>query len=147
VEARSRAMTERGFRRIVRRRRLPPETQAAFDAFRGVLGSVERGKGALTESVPSTRFAGRPLPDTLSEFEECMRDAQRAMPGWRRPSLEREWRAADGALAEALSRAERIRMEAPDPGGFEGVIGLVGDLLAPLEAFQPAVVAFRKLRS
>ena len=130
-----------------RRRRLPPELQPAFDAFVSVVAAVERGKAALTESVPSTRFGGRPLAETLLEFEEELgrggrRDAVLA------PSRGRatRWAAADGGLRTARELAARLRPEAPDPGGFEGLIGLIGDLLAPLEAFGAAGRRFSELR-
>ena len=51
------------------------------------------------------------------------------------------------ALAEARATAERLRLEAPDPGGFEGLVGLIDDLLAPLEAFEEASVRFLDLRA
>ena len=131
---------------ILRRRRLPPALQPAFDAFAGVVGHVERGKAALTESVPSTRFAGRPLLETLLEFEQALGAAEAGMQGWRRPEVDDAWRAADSGLRQARALASRLRTEGPDPGGFEGVIGLIGDLLAPLEPFVEAREAFRRLR-
>lgn len=132
---------------ILRRRRLPPALQPAFDAFAAVIADVERAKAALTESVPSTRFAGRPLPDTLLEFEEALGAADRGMAGWRRAEVEDAWRAAHSGLREARALASRLRTEGPDLGGFEGLIGLIGDLLAPLEAFVDAREAFRRLRA
>jgi hypothetical protein len=131
---------------MFRRLRLPAELRDAFDAFAEVVTGIERGKAALTESVPSTRFAGRPLAETLFEFEEALAEAAERMPGWRRPEVEHVWTEADAGLREARSRAARLRMEAPDPGGFEGLIGTIGDLLAPLEVFATAREAFLGLR-
>lgn len=130
----------------LRRRRLAPELQPAFDAFVSVVASVERGKAALTESVPSTRFAGRPLAETLHEFERELAEADAGMPSWRRPEVLDAWEAADGGLRTARELAARLRLEAPDPGGFEGLIGLIGDLLASLEAFGEAGRRFSELR-
>jgi len=129
------------------RRRLPPELEERFSAFRAVVASVERGTRAITQSVPSTRYAGRPLPDTLAEFEEALREAREGMEGWRAPQLKAEWTAADAALEEALAIAEGIRLRAPEPAGFEGLIGLIGDLLAPLEAFERAAAVFHAQRT
>ena len=131
---------------MLRRRRLPPDLQPAFDAFAGVMACVERGSGALTESVPSTRFGGRALADTLLEFEEALDEAAAGMAAWRRPEVEEAWTRADAGLRTARHRAELVRTEAPDPGGFEGLIGLIGDLLAPLEVFAAAAEAFASLR-
>jgi len=130
----------------IRRRRLPPELQPAFDAFVSVVAAVERGKAALTGSVPSTRFAGRPLAETLHEFEQDLAEADAGMPSWRRSEVLAEWEAADAGLRTARELAARLRLEAPDPGGFEGLIGLIGDLLAPLEVFGEARARFAELR-
>jgi hypothetical protein len=132
---------------ILRRRRLPPALHPAFDAFVVVVGDVERGKAALTTSVPGTRFAGRPLLETLLEFEEALGAADVGMGRWRRPEVEEAWRAADSGLRQARAMASRLRAEGPDPGGFEGMIGLIGDLLALLDPFVEAREAFRRLRA
>jgi hypothetical protein len=126
---------------------MPPELQPAFDAFVSVVAHVERGKAALTESMPSTRFAGRPLAESLLEFEEELAAAAASMPAWRRPQLEAAWLDADGGLRASTELAARLRSEAPDPGGFEGLIALIEDLLAPLEAFARARDALLGLRT
>jgi hypothetical protein len=129
------------------RRRMPPELQPTLDAFVSVVAHVERGKSALTESMPSTRFAGRPLAESLLEFEEELAAAAAAMPAWRRPELEAVWLDADAGLRASMQLADRLRTDAPDPGGFEGLIAVIGELLAPLEAFAPARDALLGLRT
>ena len=131
---------------LLRRRRLPPELQDAFEAFGLVVALVEGAKDALTAAVPTTRAAGRPLPDALSEFEEDLRRARDRMREWRRPEVERSWLACAAAIDEALASAERLRVEAPRIAGFEGVIGALDALLAPLDAFEEAFAAFRAAR-
>jgi hypothetical protein len=132
--------------RLLRRRRLPPELRDAFAAFGLVVALVERAKDALTAAVPSTRAAGRPLPDALSEFEEDLRHARDRMREWRRPEVEASWLACASAIDEALASAERLRVEAPEIAGFEGVIGALDRLLAPLDRFEEAFAAFRAAR-
>jgi hypothetical protein len=129
------------------RRRLPGELQGAFDAFVDVVAHVELAKRALTRSVPSTRFAGEPLAETLMEYEEELAAAASTMTSWRRPEVEEAWRAAEAGIATALTLAERLRTEAPEPGGFEELIGLIGQLLTPLDAFADARDAFMRLRA
>jgi hypothetical protein len=131
---------------ILRRRRLPPTLEPVREAFGEVLDEVEPAKAALTEVMPTTRLPGRPLPDALAAFEERLVRAAEGMTAWRRPELDDVWRACDDGLAEARARAERFRREAPDLGGFEGLIWAVGELLAPLEAFEAAERRFRDLR-
>ena len=133
---------------IFRRRRLPEHLVAPFEAFEAVVPALERAKAALTESVPGTRLPGRPLAETLWEFEEGLRAVEEGMPAWCVPEVEPQWNAAWDGLREALLLAERLRVEAPEPAGFEGLIGLIGDLLAPLEEpFEQAAERFRSLRT
>jgi hypothetical protein len=131
---------------VLRRKRLPEPLLGPFDAFLAVVGSLERAKAALTQAVPSTRHAGRPLAEALLEFEEGLREAGHDMAAWRTPEVEAEWQACGSALEKALAMAERLRLEAPDPAGFEGLIGAIGDLLEPLGALEQAADRFRDLR-
>ena len=130
----------------LRRRRLPEELRPAFDAFAGVVEHVELAKASLTGSMPTTRFAGRPLAETLSEFEDELAAAADEMAAWRAPAIEPAWAAAARGLTEARARAERLRREAPELGGFEGLLGAISDLLAPLDAFADARDAWSSLR-
>lgn len=132
---------------MFRRKRLPEELRAPHDAFREVVRRVERAKDELTAAVPTTRLPGRPLAEALLAFEEELREAERGMAAWRHPAVAVVWERCRAAISEARAAAERLRLEAPDPGGFEGLVGLVDDLLAPLEAFEEASVRFLDLRT
>ena len=59
--------------------------------------------------------------------------------------MEPEWTACEQGLADALSRARRFREDAPELGGFEGLIWAVEELMAPLDAFVTAAERFRDL--
>jgi hypothetical protein len=82
----------------------------------------------------------------LSEFERDLGHVRAQMDGWRAPEVERAWLDASDGLDESLGLARRIRTEGVSPKGFEGLIALIGDLLAPLEAFDEAAERFRSLR-
>ena len=131
---------------ILRRKRLPDHLESPSRAFDELIPSLERAKAALTESVPGTRLPGRALAETLSEFEDRLREARGRMDGWRAPEVERAWLDASAGLDGSLELAERVRTEGTPPQGFEGLIALIGDLLAPLDAFDEAVERFRALR-
>jgi hypothetical protein len=131
---------------VLRRRRLPDHLEERRAAFEALVPELERAKDALTQSVPGTRLPGRPLAETLFEFEEGVRRVRAGMGAWRSPELEDVWRGADSGLADALALAERVRIEAPEPAAFEALVGLIGDLLAPLEPFASAAERFRELR-
>jgi hypothetical protein len=129
-----------------RRRRLPEHLEGPARAFGELLPPLGRAEAALTRSVPGTRLPGRPLAETLSEFEDGLREVRDGMDAWRSPDVEPEWEACSRGLDEALALADRVRTEGAQPEGFEGLIGLIGDLLAPLDAFERASTRFRELR-
>jgi hypothetical protein len=131
---------------ILRRRKVPDDVAAAWSVFETLIPAIERARTALTSSVPSTRLPGRPLAETLLEYEEALAEVEVGMDAWRIPALEREWARASEALAQGRALADRVRVDAEPPAGFEGLIGLIGDLLAPLEAFNDAAERFRDLR-
>ena len=129
-----------------RRRHLPEELGGPSRAFGELIPVLERAKAALTDSVPGTRLPGRPLAETLWEFETGLREVRARMDGWRAPEVEEQWVAAASGLDAALALADRVRTEAATPQGFEGLIGMIGDLLAPLDAFEAAAARFRELQ-
>jgi hypothetical protein len=131
---------------VLRRKRLPEDLEASLAALRVVADQIEAGKDAMTSTVPSTRLPGTPLPDALIELEEHLARADELMPAWRRPELEAEWIACRKGIDESLRRAAKLREEAPELGGFEGLIWAVDQVLAPLEAFEAAAERFRTLR-
>jgi len=130
---------------ILRRKRTTPEIQASFDAFRDLLEHLEPAKAALADVMPTTRMPGRPLPDALAEFEEGLVRSDVRMPAWRTASVEPEWLACQEGLADARARARRFREDAPELGGFEGLIWAVEELMAPLDVFATAAERFREL--
>ena len=130
----------------LRRRRQPEALRAPARAFDDLLPALERAKAALADAVPGTRLPGRPLAEALWAFEAGLRQVEQRMATWRSPEVETEWIAADTGLAEALRLAERLRIGSDEPRGFEELIGVVGGLLAPLEAFEAAADRFRELR-
>ena len=130
---------------IFRHKRLPPALHAPFAVFRSVLAEVEPAKAALAEVMPTTRMPGRSLPDALIEFERGLARGGELMSGWRADEVESEWTACERGLTDALDRAKRFREEAPELGGFEGLIWAVEELLHPLEPFADAAERFHEL--
>ena len=128
-----------------RRRQLPEHLEAPARAFDDLLPALERARAGLTESVPGTRLPGRPLAETLSEFEEGLREVLGRMDAWRSPDLEPHWDACSRGLDESLALADRVRTQGAHPEDFEGLIGLIGDLLSPLDAFERAATRLREL--
>jgi hypothetical protein len=128
------------------RRRLPPELESHFAAFSDTIADLEPAKAGLTRVLPTTRLPGTPLPDAIAAYEAALERAEEMMPAWRHPAVEEIWVACREGVAGARDRARRLREEAPELGGFEGLIGAVEHLLDPLEPFEAAAAAFRDLR-
>jgi len=132
---------------VFRRRSPPPSLAEPFARFLALIPTLERAKAALTASIPGTRLPGRPLAESLLEFEEGLREVRRGMDAWRAPEVEEAWLRASEGLGEAMALAARVRTQAAGPEGFEQLIGLVGDLIQPLEPFSAAADRFRELRT
>ena len=125
---------------MVRRRRMPPELTAAYDAFHAVLDELEPAKRALTEVLPGTRSPGRPLPDALHAFGSGLRRAAERMPAWRIEPLDDTWVACSNGITASLQAADRAATF--EPSGFESLLWLVEELLDPLDPFVDAERTF-----
>lgn len=130
----------------LRRRELTADLAEAELAFQAVLSELEPGKDAITDVLPGTRMPGRPYHDALAEFRRRLGAAAELMPAWRRPETDDVWTACDAGLAAATDLADRARDVAPEVIGFEGLLGLVEELLDPLDPFADAEERFRRLR-
>ena len=119
------------------RRRRPGAPDEVQRAFHRVLGHVERAKGILVAAVPSGRTEGIPVAEAVLGFERALREAWDLMAGWRTPETETVWRGCRDALARSTRGAERLRLEAPAMD-HEALVTILGDLIAPLEAFEAA---------
>ena len=131
---------------MFRKKTLPPELAEAEAAFQAVLEQLEPAKEAISDVLPGTRMPGRPLHEALATFEGGLRRAAALMPDWRRSETQEVWGRCDAGLGSALALAHRAREEAPDVIGFEGLLGLVEELLDPLDPFAEAEERFRALR-
>jgi hypothetical protein len=121
---------------MLRRRgtRLSPDQARAL---RSTIDAIDRGKDALTSTVPGPRSPGRPVAESLLDFEGALEEARTLMVGWKGPASEPVWRACSDALEESARMAERLRLEAPALD-FESLVMVLKDLIAPLEVFEEA---------
>jgi hypothetical protein len=131
---------------MFRRKHLPEELRSSLAGLRTVVTEIEAAKDAMTRTVPTTRLPGTPLADALAALEEHLGQARELMPSWRHPDVEDEWLACETGIDDALGRAAQLREDPPELGGFEGLIWVVDQVLAPLEPFEAAADRFRTLR-
>lgn len=125
---------------------MPEPLAGPYARFLEVLKSVERAKEAILGAVPAARHPGRPLADALFEFGEELQVARGDMAGWRAAAVESDWQSCKLAIEKSFGLAARLRTGAPDLG-FEPLLAAIGDLIAPLEAFEQASERFRSLRT
>jgi len=130
---------------VFRRKRLPADLEGPYEGFLEVLRRVEEAKEALVTAVPMARNPGRPLADGLAEYQAGLEDARDHMIRWRAPVVERHWDACRDGLDRALKVAERFRLDTPDLP-FDALMFGLQDLMAPLDVFEQAEQAFRRLR-
>ena len=131
---------------MFRRKQLPHDLERRLADLRAVVVEVDAAKDVMTSTVPSTRLPGTPLAEAIAELEDHLRRAQNLMPGWRHQEVEEEWLACEAGIEESLERVRLLRENPPDLAGFEGLIWVVDQVLAPLEAFESAAERFRSLR-
>jgi hypothetical protein len=130
---------------ILRRRRLSGDLAEAERRFEDTLVHVERAKDAVTAAVPVARVAPVSLAEALFGFEAELIAAGAGMDAWRIDELADEWSSCRDGIEEAHARAEAIRLEAPAMG-FESLVEVIGDLIAPLEPFEETAERFVELR-
>ena len=107
---------------------------------------LEPAKEGLAATLPTNRLPGRLLADALHDYEEALERARALMPAWRHSEVDDVWSRCMEGIEVALERARRLRSEAPELGGFEGLLGTVQDLLDPLDPLEDAAARFRDLR-
>ena len=115
-----------------RRKRLPADLEAPARAFDESVPVLERAKAALTDSVPGTRLPGRPLAETLWEFETGLAEVRERMivslTPHLRPGLRVEQTHGDAhAIAPALQAALNEVCDAEAPADFRNIRFLLRD--------------------
>ena len=119
-----------------RRKRDGEEVGPLRRAFDETVALVEEAKSSLVAVVPAGRAPGAPLADSLVAFEEGLNAARESLGSWPAGSKDVHDRCA-AAIDEALRRAEKLRVEAPQLD-YESLVMTLGALLAPLETFEEA---------
>ncbi len=98
-----------------------------------VTAVVEEAKRELLTAVPSPRgIPARQIADALLGFEERLREASEMARSGPPTSAARS--VLVSAIEEALRRAERLRLDAPELD-YEALVAVLADLIEPLEAF------------
>lgn len=117
-----------------RRKRETGDAGPLRRAFDETVAIVEEAKASLVAVVPAGRAPGAPLADSLAAFEEGLKAARDSLESWPGGADEARDRCRHG-VDEALRRAEKLRLDAPELD-YESLVMTLGALLAPLDAFE-----------
>lgn len=98
---------------------------------------MEEAKDLLLAAVPGPRREPESLAVALLAFDRALGAARAAMGSWRGHATEEAWRRCLAGLDEARRRAESLRLQAPSLD-FEALVLVLGDVIAPLDAFGEA---------
>jgi hypothetical protein len=132
---------------FTRRRSLPPDLAAAYDAFLACAAHVDLAQRAMIRCVPSSpRSAALPLPVGAETLRLALADASAAMDAWRHPVVSSSWEACAAALSATLDSVDAAVARASSTVELEVALTAVQDLLEPLHAFADAEAAFNRLR-
>lgn len=105
---------------------------------------VEGGRRQLLATLPAGRVEPAPIGVGLDAVVAAVEDARGWMPGWRIEPLEGVWLDCDAALDDALAAVPAAREFAASPGELEDLLGLIADVVDPLDAFADAERAWRR---
>jgi hypothetical protein len=127
-----------------RRPDLPPDLRDAWWTFVDCAEVIEGGRRQLLATLPAGRVEPAPIGVGLDAVVAAVEDARSWMPAWRIEPLEGSWRDCDAALDESLAAVPAAREFAAAPGELEDLLGLLADVVDPLDAFADAERAWRR---
>lgn len=110
--------------------------------FEPVAAAVERAKAAALAAVPASRREPEPLSTAVLALDGALADAREALAAWGDGPAEVRERCRE-ALEETVRRADWLRTEAPRMD-FESLVLVLGDVIAPLDAFVEAEHQLRR---
>lgn len=128
------------------RREVPERLVPAWTAFQDQAARVEAARRALLGCLPVGRVDPAPVPVGLEVVRAELTAVRAELGAWRVPEVEVEWRAvaaaieqAEGAVGPAAEVARRTRE-------LEELLGAVGEVVEPLDAWGAAERAWLRLR-
>jgi hypothetical protein len=136
----------RWLRAVLRRRPpLPDDLHVAWWSFVDCAEVVEGGRRRLLATLPAGRVEPAPVGVGLDAVTAATADARAWMPRWRElPGLEEAWRGCAAALDEADAAVPAARAVAASTGELEELLGVVQEVIDPLDAFANAERAWRR---
>lgn len=125
---------------------MPERLVPAWDAFRTQAERVEAARSALLRCLPVGRVDPVPVPVGLDLLRDEVRAVRPELGAWRVPEVETVWRAVAEALAESEGAVDEAHRVAGRTRELEELLGAVGDVVEPLDAWGVAERTWLDLR-
>lgn len=117
---------------------MPPSLRPAWDAFGAQALRVEQARQALLRCLPVGRVEPAPIGLGLDLLRDELHAVAAELEAWRVTEAETDWQACRASIDEALEQIEPARAVALATGELEILLGAVGDVVEPLDAWATA---------
>ena len=128
------------------RKQLPPDLAGPYAAFSEQAERVESARTALLSCLPVGRVDPVPVPVGLDLVVDELRSVDADLERWRVDAVEGHWQQCRRSIAEALGAVPDARRVAETSGELEELLGAVGDVVEPLDAWGDAERHWLSLR-
>jgi hypothetical protein len=131
---------------MLRRKHMPPQLRPAWEAFRAQAIRVEQARTALLSCLPVGRVDPVPVPVGLDLVHDELTAVADQMAAWRHDAVAASWDACSAAIDEALAALPGARCVAATTTELEELLGVIADVVEPLDAWQDAERAWLRFR-
>lgn len=131
---------------MLRGKTLPARLVPAHAAFEQQATRVESARRALLSCLPVGRVNPAPVPVGLDLLRDELHAVRAQLTRWRVPQMSGEWEGCRAAIEESLEAMLTAHRVAQSSTELEELLGAVGDVIEPLDAWADAERAWRGLR-
>ena len=129
-----------------RRKHMPAELTAAWDAFRAQAERVEQARSALLSCLPVGRVDPAPVPIGLDLVRDELTTVAADLDVWCDEAVVAQWEACAAAVAESLAAIPEAHRVATRSTELEELLDAVSAVVEPLDAWHDAERAWLRLR-
>jgi hypothetical protein len=128
------------------RKTLPAHLQAPYAMFLAQAERVEAARKALLGCLPVGRVDPAPVPVGLELLRDELRAVMGELPAWRVGEVEPAWQAVAAAVRESEEAVDEAARVASTTTELEELLGAVGEVVEPLDAWGDAERVWLRLR-
>lgn len=125
---------------------MPERLLPAWEAFHTQAERVEAARRGLLSCLPVGRVDPAPVPVGLELLRDELTDVAAQLHRWRTEEVADTWRGCREAVAESLRAVDHAHRTATTTTELEEVLGAVGAVVEPLDAWADAERRWLRLR-